>query len=218
MILRDSHPLSFYGSARAGLQTDDNARFIREWYEVIATKIDFHHQKGAQFGEEKWFPHIKGGTYRKWYGNLSSVVNWQYDGAEIKANAASKYGSYTKRVQSMEFYFCEGLAWTHTTYSQPFACRYIPEGIISNVEGPEIFNLTTRQNSVLGMLNSKVMDDIFMRMSDSIHYLAGEVAKFPIRIPENFSVDETVVQNIKLSKEDWDSFETSWDFKRIPLV
>ena len=217
-ILRDSHPLSYYGNARAGLQTDDNARFIREWYEVAVIKIDFHHPKGARFGDEKWFPHIKGGTYRKWYGNLSSVVNWQYDGAEIKSNSAKRWGSYTKSVRSMNYYFCEGVAWTHTTYSQPFACRYIPVGVISNIEGPEIFDLGKNQLKVMGMLNSKVMDSIYMRMSDSIHYLAGELANFPIRISNDSYIDEIAAQNIKLAKENWDSFETSWDFKRNPLV
>lgn len=217
-ILLNSPPLSKYGCPRAGLQTDDNARFIREWYEVELCRTNFHHKAGDAFGDEKWFPHIKGGTYRKWYGNLSSVVNWQYDGAEIKENASRKYGSYTKRVQSMEFYFQEGIAWTHTTYSQPFACRYIPEGVISNVEGPEIFRLGLNQPSVLGMLNSKVMDSIFLRMSDSIHYLAGELSKFPVRLSNDPKVEQKVKENIEASKEDWDAFETSWDFKRHPLV
>ena len=217
-VLQNSRPLSYYGNARAGLQTDDNARFIREWYEVDVAKIDFHHKKGTKFGNEKWFPHIKGGTYHKWYGNLSSVVNWQHDGTEIKANASKKYGSYTKRVQSMEYYFCAGLAWTHTTYSQPFACRYIPEGIISNVEGPEIFDLGNHQLDVLGMLNSKVMDSIYTRMSDSIHYLAGELANFPVKLSNDPSVDKLCLRNIELARSDWDAYETSWDFKRNPML
>lgn len=118
----------------------------------------------------------------------------------------------------MNYYFCEGVAWTHTTYSQPFACRYIPVGVISNIEGPEIFDLGKNQLKVMGMLNSKVMDSIYMRMSDSIHYLAGELANFPIRISNDSYIDEIAAQNIKLAKENWDSFETSWDFKRNPLI
>ena len=217
-IILNTPPLSKFGYARAGLQTDDNARFIREWYEVELGKSEFHHKKSDTFHDEKWFPHIKGGTYRKWYGNLSSVVNWQYDGDEIKKNAAKKYGSYTKRVQSMEFYFQEGIAWTHTTYSQPFACRFIPEGVISNVEGPEIFGLGKNQLSVLAMLNTKVMDSIFMRMSDSIHYLAGELSKFPVKLAQENVVNIKAEENICISKLDWDSFETSWDFQRHPLL
>lgn len=217
-IILDSKPLSTFGKARAGLQTDDNARFIREWYEVELQKTEFHHKKGDIFHNEKWFPHIKGGTYRKWYGNLSSVVNWQFDGEEIKENAAQKYGSYTKRVQSMEYYFQEGIAWTHTTYSQPFACRYIPQGIISNVEGPEIFELGENQLKILAMLNSKVMDSIFKRMSDSIHYLAGELSKFPIRLAKDKNIDLLAKENICIAKSEWDSFETSWNFKHHPMV
>lgn len=217
-ILLNAFPLSHYGRARAGLQTDDNAKYIREWFEVNILNICFHHKKGNAFGNEKWFPHIKGGTYRKWFGNLSSVVNWQYDGLEIKQNAAKKYGSYTKRVQSQDFYFVEGIAWTHTTYSQPFACRFIPEGVISNVEGPEIFELGKNQLNVMGMLNSKVMDAIFMRMSDSIHYLAGELSKFPVFLADQRIVNPIVENCVTLAMDDWNSYETSWDFKRHPLV
>ena len=211
-------PLSSFGSPRAGLQTDDNARFIREWFEVVKPKISFNHRKGDSFGIEKWFPHIKGGTYRKWYGNVSSIVNWQNGGKEIKENAINKYGSYTKRVQSMEYYFCQGIAWTHTTYTQPFACRFLPKGFISNVEGPVIFDLGVHEYYILGLLNSKIMDAIFTKMSDSIHYLAGEIARFPVIIDECVSVNETCVMCIEISKKDWDSFETSWDFQRHPLI
>ena len=217
-ILLNAFPLSHYGSARAGLQTDDNAKYIREWFEVSVLNICFHHKKGDAFGNEKWFPHIKGGTYRKWFGNLSSVVNWQYDGLEIKQNAAKKYGSYTKRVQSQDFYFVEGIAWTHTTYSQPFACRFIPEGVISNVEGPEIFELGKNQLNVMGMLNSKVMDAIFMRMSDSIHYLAGELSKFPVYLADQRIVNPIVENCVTLAMDDWNSYETSWDFQRHSLI
>lgn len=217
-ILKNSHSLSYWGKARAGLQTDDNTRFIREWYEVGIEKINFRHKKSSLFGNDKWFPHIKGGTYRKWYGNLSSVVNWQNDGAEIKDNAVQKYGTYTKRTQSMEYYFQEGLAWTHTTYSQPFSCRFVPEGVISNVEGPEIFDLGENEYDILGMLNTKVMDDIYSRISDSIHYLAGELSRFPIRLSRNARTNELVKNNIKIAKKDWDTFESSWDFERHPLI
>lgn len=217
-ILLNAFPLSYYGTARAGLQTDDNAKFIREWFEVNILNICFHHKRGDAFGNEKWFPHIKGGTYRKWFGNLSSVVNWQYDGLEIKQNAAKKYGSYTKRVQSQDFYFVEGIAWTHTTYSQPFACRFIPEGVISNVEGPEIFELGKNQLNVMGMLNSKVMDAIFMRMSDSIHYLAGELSKFPVYLADQRIVNPIVENCVTLAMDDWNAYETSWDFQRHPMV
>lgn len=97
-------------------------------------------------------------------------------------------------------------------------CRFIPEGIISNVEGPEIFDLGENQLNVLSMLNTKVMDSVFMRTSDSIHYLAGELSNFPIRLAKNSVVNSIAKENIHISKLEWDSFETSWDFKRNPLI
>lgn len=217
-VVLQSPTMSVFGKARAGLQTDDNARFIREWFEVCCTDIEFSHKPKSKFEAHKWFPHIKGGTYRKWYGNLSSVVDWQDNGKRIKDNASAKYGSYSKRVQSEEYYFHEGIAWTHTTYSQPFSCRFLPEGIISNVEGPAIFDTGDKQHYIIGLLNTKVMDDIFSRMSDSIHYLAGELSKFPVVYSDKKQIVPLVKECIKNAQDDWDAFETSWDFKKHPLV
>jgi len=217
-IILNTQQLNRYGKARSGLQTNDNSRFIREWFEVSFDSICLDHHKGSTFDQRKWFPHVKGGAYRKWYGNLTSVVNWQNDGKEIKENASALYGSYTKRVQSMDYYFCEALTWSHTTYSQPFALRYLPEGVISNVEGPAIFELGKSQNYMLALLNSKVMDLIFQRITDSIHYLAGEISRFPVIYRESEYINNLAKQNINISKDDWDTYETSWSFVKHPLV
>ncbi len=218
-IIGKAKKMECYGKARSGIQTNDNARFVREWYEVEYNKIGFTYNKNVKT-YFKWFPHVKGGTYRKWYGNFVSVINWENEGAEIIQLAKELYGSYTRTVKSQEYYFEKGLTWSHTTYSQPFAIRYMPQGMIFNVEGPSIFDLDSNLYYILGLLNTSITDDIFSRVTASIHYLAGEISKFPVIVSEENKdvIIQIVKDNINISKIDWDSYETSWDFTIHPLV
>ena len=157
---------------------------------------------------------------RKWYGNFSSVVNWENDGKEIKDLVIKKYGSYTRHVKNQKYYFYEGLTWSHSTYGKPFAIRYLPTGWISNVEGPAIFESGNNQKYILGMLNSNVAMTILELTTGSIHVLATDIANFPCLIDANYVeyVNDVVSENVCFSKKDWDSFETSWDFQRHPLL
>ena len=214
-MLKNAKPLTSIGNPRIGMQTNDNTRFIRLWHEVDSLKFCQNHVKGSAFNEYKWFPIVKGGGYRKWYGNIESVVNWQYDGAEIRELNKNAAGG---RIVAEEYYFCEGLTWTHTTYSQPFSMRYMPTGTMINVEGPAIFSLEKNQNYILGCMNSVVAEDIFKKVVSSIHYSAAELGAFPTIIASDKNVDSFVEENVAMAKHDWDSYETSWDFKRNPLV
>ena len=214
-MLKNAKPLTSIGNPRIGMQTNDNTRFIRLWHEVDSLKFCPNHVKGSAFNEYKWFPIVKGGGYRKWYGNIESVVNWQYDGAEIRELNKNAAGG---RIVAEEYYFCEGLTWTHTTYSQPFSMRYMPIGTMINVEGPAIFSLEKNQNYILGCMNSVVAEDIFKKVVSSIHYSAAELGAFPTIIASDKNVDSFVEENVAMAKHDWDSYETSWDFKRNPLV
>ena len=214
-ILKKSKPLSTFGDARIGMQTNDNNRFMRIWHEIEYNKFCPDHIKGADFYNYKWFPIVKGGGYRKWYGNIESVVNWQYNGLEIRDLNKNAAGG---RIVAEEFYFCEGLTWTHTAYTQPFSMRYMPEGTMINVEGPAVFSLGELQKYVLACLNSVVAKDIFDKVVSSIHFSASELGKFPIIQSKDHRIDELVTYNIHASQNEWDSFETSWDFTVHPLV
>lgn len=214
-MLRKSTPLSSVGAPRIGMQTNDNNRFLRIWHEIEYNKFCSTHKKGSEFGEAKWFPIVKGGGFRKWFGNIESVVNWQYDGFEIREFNKNAAGG---RIVAEEFYFCEGLTWTHTTYTQPFSIRYLPEGTLINVEGPAVFSLGEWQNYVLACLNSVVAKDVFEKVVSSIHFSASELGSFPMILTKEQKIDDVVTRNIVISRSDWDSFETSWDFQRHPLV
>jgi hypothetical protein len=212
--------LQSFAVAGSGLQTNDNARFIRDWFEVSINRIEFNrNSKDRGVHDKRWYPTVKNTSSRKWYGNFSSVVNWENDGLEIIELATEKYGSYTRTVKNMKYYFCEGLTWSHSTYGKPLAIRYLPIGWISNVEGPGIFELGNNMKYIMGLLNSKVAMTFFELTTGSIHILAGDMAKMPCILSTGRSVVEVLVnENLEFSKADWDSFETSWDFKKHPLV
>lgn len=214
-IISNSRPLGQIGLPRIGMQTNDNLRFVREWFEVNFHKFYPCYDKKGNFPDAKWFPMVKGGGYRKWYGNITSVVNWANDGYEIKQ---ANIGAAGGRIVAEEFYFLEGLTWTHTTYSQPFSIRYMPAGVLINVEGPAIFELNKNKWYVLACLNSVVAGDVFEKVVSSIHYSASELGQFPVMLDRNADIDIFAQACVDLSRCDWDSFETSWDFKHHPLL
>ena len=214
-IISNSRPLGQIGFPRIGMQTNDNLRFVREWFEVNFHKFYPCYDKKGNFPDAKWFPMVKGGGYRKWYGNITSVVNWANDGYEIKQ---ANIGAAGGRIVAEEFYFLEGLTWTHTTYSQPFSIRYMPTGVLINVEGPAIFELNKNKWYVLACLNSAVAGDVFEKVVSSIHYSASELGQFPVILDRNADIDILAQVCVDLSHCDWDSVETSWDFQHHPLL
>ena len=204
---------------RQGLATSDNDRFLRLWHEVENTKIgyDVKSVKDENEYKYKWFPCTKGGSYRRWYGNNDYVVNWENDGFEIKKFAARLYKSYTKRIANIPFYFHHGLSWS-TISSGLFSLRYVPDGFIFETKGAMCFVSDTDINYVLGLYNTKVIQMFLSVVSPTLDYHEGPLGRTPILIKDNKDIDWLVDECIHSSKEDWDSFETSWDFTTHPLV
>lgn len=208
--------ISQIGDSRSGLQTGDNNKFLRLWFEIQQSKIKFNMKNTTSFDKvkEKWFPHPKGGHYRKWYGNLEYVVNFADNGRDLR-----KFDG-TSIIKNPQYYFKKGIFWSHTT-SGAFSSRFMPEGCIFNVEAPSFYpSNKTDLFYVLAFFNTKVLDQLFGYISQTMHYMAGDMAKIPIYIEnkECPEIDKKVEENITLCKQDWDSFETSWDFKRHPLI
>jgi len=206
----DSPRLDSLFDAKTGLQTGDNNKYLKLWFEISHNDIDFLATKESSFSK-KWFPHVKGGAFRKWYGNYEYVIYWKNNGEAIKSESGSVIRSYNH-------YFSQGITWSHTT-SVSFSGRLLPEHFIINVESPSIFNCNCYEY-IMGLLNSVVTDLIFKVMNSTFHYLVGNVATLPIKIDNSYKeiVTELVSDSIDESKKDWDSFETSWDFERHPLV
>ena len=214
-MLNKATALSDVCDPKIGMQTNDNNRFLRQWHEISFIKFCNDYNGDDKFPSKKWFPMVKGGGYRKWYGNICSVVNWENNGMEIRQ---ANIGAAGGRIVGEEYYFREGLTWTHTTYSQPFSIRIMPKGTLINVEGPAIFNFKLYGFYILACLNSVVGMDIFKKVVSSIHYSASELSCFPLIISPMGEIDDLVQENISISRADWDAFETSWDFQSHPLV
>ena len=206
--------LSKYAKLRQGLITGDNDRFLRFWSECDSREISTLNDRS-----KKWFFYHKGGEYRKWYGNISLVVNWENDGFEI-VNFRDDKGKQRSRPQNIRYYLQEGFTWTALTVAD-FNVRYMPEGGIFDAKGSSGF-CVERDNLeyFIGLCNSKVSMGFLSFLAPTMDYSAGAVGKIPTVICEEkkSEVLNIVMANIKASKSDWDSSETSWDFQIHPLL
>jgi len=195
-----------------GLATADNARFVRLWFEVNLKKVGF----GCSSAEEaletkrKWFPYNKGGASRKWYGNQDYLINWEYDGIGVKNNVGAV-------IRNPEQYFKVSISWSKVS-STKIAFRYFPKGFIFADAGMSIFS-EAKLFYLHGYCNSNVASSFIEILSPTLNYEVGHIGALPINIIENsINVEKIVKDNIFISKQDWDSHETSWDFDENPLL
>ena len=206
--------------SKQGLATADNNRFLRLWFEVNNSRIKFdaHDREEAIDSDKKWFPYNKGGEFRKWYGNNDYVVNWQNDGYEIR-HFTNGCGKLRSRPQNTDTYFKESITWSKIS-SGSIAFRYKPSGHIYDVAGTSVFAEHNLLIYLQGFCNSSTALKIANILSPTINYEVGHIANFPIIIDKDKmgKIMEIVEKTIGISKVDWDSFETSWDFKKNPLL
>ena len=210
-----SKSISSYGAARSGLQTGDNNRFLRFWQEVDynAIALDMHSKKEFLATKKKWTPQIKGGEYRKWYGNFDYIVNWENDGAEIRKCDGCRLNA----MGNDKLFFQKGITWSHTT-SGVFGARYLPGGCLFNVEAPTLFVETNYEYYLLAYLNSTVAQYYLNAINMTLHYLVGNISNLPVVYLRSNKIDELTKENIDISIADWDSYEISWNFKRHPMT
>ena len=205
-------------TAKAGLSTTNNALFLRLWFEVSIDSIGFEYMNLAQTSDKEYrfIPEPKGGSFRKWYGNLDYVVDWYDNGRDIRKAAEGASGG---RIVGSEYYFKEGLTWSDITSGGNLSVRYLPKGMIFNSSAPSAFMHNRKYLAyVLGFMNSIVAKTYLLFLAPSYHFNAGPIERLPLVYSANNQVDKLVDASINLSKKDWDSFETSWDFKSHPLI
>ena len=206
--------LSGYADLRQGLITGDNERFLRSWFEC-----DVHNLSVDSEHSNKWFFYHKGGEYRKWYGNMTLVVNWKNSGQEI-VNFRDDKGKQKSRPQNVRYYLREGFTWTALTVAD-FNVRYMPAGGIFDAKGSSGFcNNPEQLKYFIGLCNSKVAMQFLSFLAPTMDYSPGAVSKVPaIYDPiHKKTVDSLVDMNIEISREDWNSSEISWNFKQHPFL
>ena len=210
------------GDTRQGMATSDNNRFLRLWTEVSNHSLGLNcaSAEDAIRIHKKWYPYNKGGEFRKWYGNIDYVINYEDDGLEVKAYATSLYKTATRTIKSMSEYFKPCLSWSKIS-SGSIAFRYYPQGFIFDVAGCCIFYKNDEiMKYHFGFINSNVAKSILAAISPTLNYEAGHIASLPVISDErqNGNIIKLVDANIEFGKEDWDSFETSWDFVTHPFI
>ena len=211
--------LNDVGITRLGMTTGENARFVRLWYEVDINNCKFNadSQKDLDATSAYYVPYNKGGAYRKWYGNNDCVLYWKNNGAAIK-NFADKNGRIRSTVPNTEYYFLPCASWSKIS-SGKISFR-LKKHSIFDVAGACYFAKKYDLSYMMGFLNSDVVRIIISALSPTLNYEGGQIASLPVAYDkkEKRNIILLVDKNIELSKNDWDSFETSWDFERHPLI
>lgn len=205
--------------AKQGLVTANNDRFLRLWHEVHFNKIGFNKMNRIEAMKSgcKWFPYNKGGEYRKWYGNQEYIVNWKNDGEEIKQYVDER-GRQKSRPQNMDYYFKESVSWSDVTSSSN-SFRFYGKGFIFDSTGHSCFpNNKVDQYQLLAILNNKYFDSIIKILNPTMHFHIGYFKNLPAAFLKDVESKRIVKQNINISKNEWNSFETSWDFSKHPLL
>lgn len=220
-IFTSNLALSAVCSPTQGLATADNARFLRLWFEPSYSRIGFGCENAALAArsQKKWFPHNKGGAFRKWYGNQDCLVNWENDGYEIK-NFKDEKGKLLSRPQNLSIYFHSAISWS-VICSGTLNFRYYPNGFIPNMCGMCcILDTKNDELLLLAYSNSKVVSTIVDLINPTMNLSNGVFAKVPspFNIIDRETIESKTEQNIRISRSDWDAHETSWDFQRNELL
>nr|WP_307990089.1 BREX-1 system adenine-specific DNA-methyltransferase PglX [uncultured Niameybacter sp.] len=204
--------------SRNGMKTGENERFVRQWFEINNTKFKYDAQTYIEALESKakWFPYNKGGEYRKWFGNNDYVVNWENEGQEVIKNAKAD----KRNVQDypLELKFSPSASWGLISSGQP-SFRY-KQYNISDIAGMSFYANKEDVLYYLAFCNTKIANQMLQILAPTINYQAGDIGRLPLYVVSDkyrYIID-IVEQNIAISKTDWDSFESSWDFITHPLI
>lgn len=217
--LFNNKQLSVYADARIGMVSGDNDRFLRLWHEINWDKVSLGATDFIQAFStgKKWFPIQKGGGKRYWYGNLEYVINYENDGYELKFK-----NSLNGRVKSHNYNgekaFRYGITW-NSIGTEDIVCRISEKGFLHDAAGP-LCTINNEDDTTyfLTLLSSVVAKAIYKFINPTINFVPGTVLSLPVIIDKKEKISPLALLNIEISKNDWDSFETSWDFKKHPLI
>lgn len=208
-------PLGDIGTTRKGMYTGLNEQFVRAWYEVSKDKTAFHTKRNEYTSSgKKWFPYANGGDYRKWYGNWEDVVNWENDGNRLRTERNAK-GSIRAGCFNLDYIFKEGVVWSSITSSKN-SMRILQGDSLFSSASNAWFGQNTLE--ILAFMNSKVAEAYLFAINPSINANPGDIGKLPVLATNDNNIKRLAEENVNIAKNEWDSFETSWDFKRHPLV
>jgi type II restriction/modification system DNA methylase subunit YeeA len=213
--------ISAVAETRLGMATADNNKFLRLWYEVNSNKLGLKvsSRSEALNSTKKWFQYQKGGEFRKWYGNLEYVVNWEADGKEIQSFSDPETGRIRSHNYNLDFIFKEGVTWNALSSSN-ISARISRYSLFDNA-GSSLFANSSEDNfALLSLMNSFVVGDLIKIISPTLNYQPGDIAKLPVAYSklQRDLIAKNAKTAIEISKIDWDMFETSSGFSQCPLA
>ena len=205
--------LDSFAEVKHGLTTGKNELFVRAWTEVEREKIDTTLTDRSQITSKsrRYVPYNKGGEYRLWYGNADYVLWYDLNGQKQMAQFSGH------RHDGKDMYFHEGITWSFISSSN-FGVRYTPSGFAFDVAGSSMFFDNEYLMYVCGLLCSRIGSQFMSIQNPTLAFQVGNLKDIPVVINQKETVEDVVKKNIAMSKNDWDSFETSWDFKKHPLI
>jgi hypothetical protein len=205
---------------REGMATGSNEKFLRFWHECDFSNIALNTSTIAEAKGRKarWFPYVKGGGSRRWYGNFEYVVNWQNEGQDIKNFSDEKTGRIRSHNYNGDFSFREGLSWSGIS-SADFAVRYVPQGFLFDAKGPMGFTDDTQSTfAAMGLLNSRVANHFIKMMAPDLDFKLGHVLNLPLSELNDPNFIQIQKSCIDIAANDWNDFEYSWEFSVNPIV
>ena len=208
--------LDAVGKPRVGLQTGDNTKFLRFWHECDEFKIEFNCETPGEskVSKKKWYPHNKGGAYCRWYGNREYVILYEKNGQLLRNTEGASVIPDTLAFKPAITYSRLG--------SGKISFRYQPIGSVFDSAAVNSFPSEKELYQVLGFLNTTIVLLLISMIAPTVNTQPGDIAKVPIIFTKSeataLKINALVQKCINLCKTDWDSYETSWDFKRSPLV
>ena len=215
----DTPSLSDVSKTRVGMATGDNNRYVRSWWEVSKLHIGFNSSREeAKSSGLKWFPFANGGETRKWYGNLEHVVNWKDDGNELQTTLHES-GRVRAHNFNLDLIFKPGITWSLIN-AHYFGARILPTGFLFSSGAPSLFAKEGDISLILGLMNSSLASVLQKAINPTLNNNSGDTDKLPLKIDESNRQKIVPIVNelIDLSKESWDSFEVSWNFKSLRHV
>lgn len=214
------YPLGDILDTREGLTTGNNDQYMRFWHECSQKSIGYgiRSTEHSISSNKRWFPYLKGGDFRKWYGNHDYVVNWFNDGEELRKNIDEATGRIRSHNYNGNFGFRTGLTWSGITIGY-FSARHVYDGFMFDAKGPMGFTQNDSDlYAVECFLNSVLTREFLKILAPTLDFKLGQVMKLPYHTCNNKVGKSNYDTLLQLSKIDWDSSETSWDFQQLPLL
>ena len=210
-IFEKNQKLGDIGKTRQGVATGNNEKFLRLWQEVNIKEIGFQYENTESIWKDKkkYVIYNKGGEVRKWYGNQDNLIKFDEKNYNLLKNSGNK-------LPSKEYYFKESISWSKVS-STNFSMRFYQKGFIFADAGMSYFSKENLKY-ILGISNSKLINKFLAVLSPTLNFEAGHLALIPLIYNDNKKIIELIEENISISKEEWDSRETSWDFEKLSLI